>query len=128
MSASTLKCPKCGAQVSMEKAICDYCGTYYVIEDKAAYTLESRPAIDENLKKWFDNMDMERKHRAEASIHQPPSDEKIRTTQEYVFMARNNLKKELGRIPTIAEVDERAAKYLMSYVHRSALRLEGDVS
>lgn len=121
MSVRELKCPKCGVEVSLEKTICDHCGAYYVVESNIVYTLESRPATDENLKKWFDTMDVERKRRIKEGIQQP-NDEVIRTTKECVFMARNHLETELKRMPTIAEVDERATRYLRSYVHRSYLK------
>ena len=100
-----LKCPKCGVQVSLEKTICDHCGAYYVIENNRTYALESRPATDENLKKWFETMDLERKRRIKEGIHQP-NDEAIKTIKGCVLMARNHLEKELKRIPKIAEVDE----------------------
>jgi 3-phenylpropionate/cinnamic acid dioxygenase small subunit len=121
MSVKELKCPKCGSQVSIDKSICDYCSTYYIIEDKQVYTLESRAATDDNLKKWFYNLDRERKHHIKADTSQQPSNEKTRKIQKVVFMARDVLKEELGRIPTIAEVDRRATKYLVSYVHKSTL-------
>ncbi len=121
MSAKGLECPKCGAKVSVEKTTCECCGAYYVIEENRAYTLESKPATDENLKKWFDNMEIERKQRVKEGI-QKPDDEAIRTIKESVLAAREILEKEFMRMPTIAEVDERATKYLRSFVHRRYLK------
>jgi len=39
MSVKALKCPVCGAQVSREKDVCDYCNTHYIIEDEKAVLL-----------------------------------------------------------------------------------------
>jgi hypothetical protein len=35
MSVKELKCPKCGASVSRDKNVCDYCKAQYVIEERA---------------------------------------------------------------------------------------------
>jgi hypothetical protein len=39
MSVKALRCPVCGAQVSREKDICDYCNTHYIIEDEKVVLL-----------------------------------------------------------------------------------------
>jgi len=110
LSIKELKCPKCGASVSPEKHVCDYCGTYYVVEGKAAYILDSRPATDANLARYLEREKMTVRHLEETGHYKRyVSEEEV---SHYAFMARDHLREELGREPTIHELNGRLAAYL----------------
>jgi len=115
MSTKELKCPKCSAPVSLDKHVCEYCGTYYVVEGRIAYTLNSRPATDENLKLLLEKTNMIMRHMEESGRYIRFISEK--ELEQYALMARDHLRKELEREPTIDEVDERAYQYLLPIKH-----------
>jgi len=42
MSVKELRCPVCGAPISREKNVCDYCNTRYIIQEEKVLSLEYR--------------------------------------------------------------------------------------
>ena len=110
MSVKELKCPKCGAPVSPEEDVCPYCGTYYVVEDKVAYTLDSRLATDENMERYIKRTTLEIKHLLESTglSKYVKSEEEVRRK---AYMVREHLIEERGTLPTIKEIRQRSAAY-----------------
>jgi hypothetical protein len=54
MSVKELRCPVCGAPISREKNVCDYCNTHYIIEGEKVLSLEYRECrLYKELMEWY---------------------------------------------------------------------------
>jgi Zn-finger nucleic acid-binding protein len=52
MAVKELKCPKCGAPISEEKTVCDYCRAHYLITgEKPKIVPEHKETYSERLKR-----------------------------------------------------------------------------
>lgn len=126
MSNEELKCPKCGAQISPEKSICGNCGTYYVVEGKEVCTFNDKPATDENLEDYIKKSMLVLKHHYESTGLQKyfgPEKEMEEKLRKDLYIAREHLTKELGRLPTIKEVEGRASQYILGKIQKENLEL-----
>ena len=116
MSVIELKCPKCSAPVSPNKHSCQYCNTYYVIEGKMAFTLESQKATDENMKLVWEQLRLKITHYAEAQGANVNPNNKIyrkfmEEQERLLLLARKHLIEEDGELPTITAVLSRMTRY-----------------
>lgn len=110
MSVEAFLCPQCGGKVSPDEEICRYCGTFYTVKGKQVLSMLDLPATDENLEKYVRLVNLRDDHLVERGV-------KVRVVSKEVvrqntFTARNDLKEELLREPTIREVEQRTGVYI----------------
>lgn len=80
------------------------------IKDGKTYSLTSQPATDDNLQRYLELYEIQARHIGESGGYKRIiEDDEVR---HYVMMARNHLREELHREPTINEVKERAMVYV----------------
>jgi len=125
MSVVALTCPKCGGTISRDREVCEYCGTFYVVKEGKVLSLFDMPATDENLAKLIRLTNLQMKHLLAATRGGMVQWKRIvseEETERISFTARNDLREEFQREPTIGEVIARINTYLLPKQTESAMK------
>jgi len=125
MSVVALTCPKCGGKLSLDREVCEYCGTFYLVKEGRAVSLFDMPATGENLDKYIHLVNLQMNHLATATRGGMVQWKRTISKEEFErisFTARNDLREEFQREPTIGEVNARINMYLLPMKQEQAMK------
>lgn len=116
MSVKELKCPKCGAGVTPDKNMCEYCNTYYMIDQGTIKTSESIIVTKEYMEEYLKWLYKNKRNICQTLTGERFNPEGFEQLMEYtnscVRLAWLHLIDENKGYPTLAVVCERAELYL----------------
>lgn len=119
MPVKELNCPKCGAPISPDHNICDYCKTHYIVEGESnAVLFADAIATDEHMNAYIWWLLKNREHALEVNSKDPLGWFSEEEYEKYAFLAREHLRKEGSSEPRLSQIHERLQKYLDSLFQR----------
>lgn len=125
MSVIALTYPNCGGRLSPDREVCKYCGTFYVVKEGRAVSLFAMPATDENLGKYIRLINLQMNHLIKATkggMVQWTRAVSKEESERIAFTARNDLREEFQREPTIGEVNARVSVYTLPKKQEKAMK------
>jgi hypothetical protein len=118
LAVKPLVCPKCGAGVSPNKNVCEYCNTYYVV-DRGLINASDKIVVSEEIMEqylsWYGKRMLNIMMTLEGEeFNENEFAQLLNITQLAFKLARTQLIEESGKLPILDEVCERARLYMQN--------------